>query len=415
MAVLPFQSALGEAAKTAVCQALAGSSQFGGALVSAWQGVTGIQASPPDFAGIAKGLLCGAPSPPIPEGGSDPYGGANCECDRYRISYGIKRNQGRSTLTGTIIVYGPVAAITRRFTGGGVFTGINFVCRGPDGPGCLPGFVEVAGGAGSSGGDVIGYEIYAVQNLSNPGENCGVPPTDTPVPLPDDGITLPDVGFEFAPSIDVQSPIVNANLSVTLFQPFVNLDLQIVVPLNLNLDLSVGSINFSVGAEVNINTGDVNFNFGGGSGSAGGGGGTSTRPPSDCDDKDKPVRPAPPKPPSVPDKPEDPDIEEKTVISGVIVTVTSVTLTNRASIIAQGENPAIYAPALGFVNFYYEIGDSATPAWSADIPVKNLRQFIPCPYDEGAKSVAGTPNPGVTWELTPVTKVIRSQLPQDEE
>ena len=413
MALSGFRDSLAGAAKEAVCQALGASQQVGGAVVYAWQQVTGVNASPPDFAGVAKGLLCGTPSPPFGDSTATPYGGANCVCDRYEIQYGLNLKFGRPALTGRIRLYGPVAAITYRTNSAGK-TGINFICRGPDGAGCQPGFVEVPAGAGSSAGDVESYSIYSVRNLTNAGASCGVPPTPTPTPLPDIGINLPDVSITFAPSVEVQTPAINANVNVLIFQPFVNLKAEIVVPLNLNVDLSVGSVNFNVGAEVNLNTGDVNFNFGGGSSNpATGGGGSGYRPPSDCDDVDEPVRPAPPKPPSVPGKPDDPDIEEKTILSGVIVTVGSVTLTNRASVINQGENPDIYAPSLGHVNFFLEIGDSKIEAWTADIPVKNRRQYIPCPYEEGAKSVAGTPQPGVIWELTPIYKKVRTQLPKE--
>lgn len=413
MAIGNFQESLRNAARDAVCSALSGSQAFGNALVTAWQGVTGINASPPDFAGIAKGLLCGSPSPPFPPTNNG-YGGANCVCDRYRVTYSLKRSGAGATLRGSDVLFGPIAAINLGPGGGAGNTRLEFLCRGKQGvdPACTPGFVTRTSGAGTSAGDIVSFEINAVQNLDSPGDNCTPVVVVPPSPLPDTGINFPDIPFSFSPGIEVGSPVINTDLDITIFQPFVDFDANIIVPLNLEVNLNVGSGNFNVNAQVNLNTGDINFNFGGG-GSASGGGGSGYRPPSDCEGDDEPVKNPPPKPPSVPDKPDDPDVEERMVITGAIVTTTSVALNSRQTVIAQTQNPDIYAPAIGFISFFVEVGEAKVEAWTADIPVKNLRQYIPCPYDEGAKGVGGTPNPGYLWDITPIYEKIRTQLPKE--
>jgi hypothetical protein len=74
--------------------------------------------------------------------------------------------------------------------------------------------------------------------------------------------------------------------------------------------------------------------------------------------------------------------------------------------IYQPDGPDIYAPSLGYVRFGTVINRSTF--WSADIPLKSLRQVVPCPVPWGARRVAVNAQPGVAINFT----VIRSELPE---
>jgi len=72
----------------------------------------------------------------------------------------------------------------------------------------------------------------------------------------------------------------------------------------------------------------------------------------------------------------------------------------------QGDNPDILIPAAGYISFYVDIPGTGK-GWTLDIPVKNARNFIQCPWEGGAINVKGTPNPQVTFVITPVYKAIQ--------
>jgi len=62
--------------------------------------------------------------------------------------------------------------------------------------------------------------------------------------------------------------------------------------------------------------------------------------------------------------------------------------------------PQILAPRCGSVKFGYAIGDRSF--WSPDIDIKDLNCFIPCPFSQGADTVAASPAPGVVLNYSPV-------------
>jgi len=217
-------------------------------------------------------------------------------------------------------------------------------------------------------------------------DNCGdpLPPIPSP-PQPSEPIDLP---------IDYTDPD-GDDFSLTLpiiFAPIrVNLSGELVVPFRLVID---PTYNVSFNGEVNINTGDIGINFK-----------NVNLPPEGLpnqDDYDSPDD-IPPYPPSVPNSiipvppaPDEDDTPE--IIRACIVTVTAYY--SNATRIFQDENPDIYAPNLGFINFGISINNAI--AWTSDIPVKNFRNFIECSWEGGAIAVRGTPRPGVTWTITPV-------------
>jgi len=62
--------------------------------------------------------------------------------------------------------------------------------------------------------------------------------------------------------------------------------------------------------------------------------------------------------------------------------------------------PQILAPRCGSVKFGYAFGDRSF--WSPDIDIKDLNCFIPCPFSQGADTVAASPAPGVVLNYSPV-------------
>lgn len=395
--------ALGGAVKSGICQALGASEQFGNAVVFAWQQFTGLSnINPPNFAALAKGVFCGEPSPTLPPGTSAPQG-AQCDCVVYKLYGQLDRANDFPLVFNGTRVWGPILGF-QPVTGGFVppfVTTYNVICKGNANVTCGSTTIGEIG-AGDGSGQITGLKIFRIEREDGLPDNCGSTVLPTPSPLPDTGITLPDINFKF-PFNPQATVTINAIASIKLFQPIINFNGQLVVPVNVTANLDLGGVNFNIDASVNLNTGDINFNFGGGN---------SVKTPgvdSPCEDPPEPVRDVPDDPPDVPPPPEDPDVEEEDVIVGVIVTVNSVTLTNKATVIAQNANPDIYAPSLGFVNFYCPVSESGRGGWTPDQPVKNRQTLIPCPWPDGASGVNGTPNPGVSWSLTPVRKKIQKR------
>jgi hypothetical protein len=254
--------------------------------------------------------------------------------------------------------------------------------------------MPLTGGGGPTG--VASIVSVNVQTTDGSDDNCSPQLYPAPEKLPDSGLALDPIPFSFGG----QNYIAN----ITLFQPVITPLFGLIGPffVNTNLAFNVGTLN--IGGTLNLGTGDINFNFAPAglppspSGDGGGGGGALP-----------PVSPVgtPPNPPgSTKPEPDNPGVTRKTVIIGVQVNVTGLPVRGKATKIPQGSNPDIYAPSLGFVNFYYKDANGNPLGWSRDFPVKNTYQFIPCDFPQGAAKVAGSPNPGVTWTLTPVTGVV---------
>lgn len=225
-------------------------------------------------------------------------------------------------------------------------------------------------------------------------DDCGnpLPPVPTP-PQPSDPIEVP---VEWT---DEDDNVLSITIPVIFAPVRVDIDGTLNVPFKFDIDPTF-NVNFN--GTININTGDINFNFG-----------NQNTPPSKYPGQDDYQSPddVPDYPPDVPNgvapiPPAPPEDETTSVIRAVIVTVTDYA--SNATIIDQAENPDIYAPNLGFVQFAISVKNAV--AWTSDIPVKNFRNFIPCPWEGGALEVRGTPRPGVTWTLSPVRIAIEEPV-----
>lgn len=223
--------------------------------------------------------------------------------------------------------------------------------------------------------------IFRVDGLP---DDCGVVPA--PVPPPDPPVVDTDITYVDADNNSVNVPITLVYAPVT-----VNFNGQLNIPVRVYVD---NEINPSFSADIDIGTGDINVNFGDQNYSP-----TITNPPSAYDTSDIP----PDIPPDIPDDypipdPLEPQDDTIRLLKGCIVTVTNIPpgLTE----VFQEDNPNIFVPRLGNIQFAIRIGN--TLSWTEEVFVKNRRQFIPCAWEGGAIDVKGTPIPGVEWVISPV-------------
>jgi len=219
-------------------------------------------------------------------------------------------------------------------------------------------------------------------------DNCGSLP-----PQPPGGITAPDatVGDDITytnnDGIDVTVPIV---IAYGYANVDVNGTLNIPVAVQVNLNPVV-----TFNGNLNLQTGDLNVNIGDPDSPLGGNGPCGGDPVTDPDTPEPtlPLPPSDPVPPSDPNKP-----EKRKILRGCHV-ITSV-VQGRQTELDQGDNPDIYVPALGYVNFLVQVGSRT--AWTADIPVKNTNQIIECPWIGGAIAARGTPSYNNQFQVYPI-------------
>lgn len=232
-------------------------------------------------------------------------------------------------------------------------------------------------------------------------DNCGDPPPLVDPPIPPEGLPPAPINFNFEPGIGLPPVLVTGN--VVVLPPIINLKGELNIPLKVDVDVNLTG-NFEFNANLNVSTGDLNLHFGGKPGN---------RNPGieDCNpDYTEPDGDVPSPPVNVgPGDSPRPEEGEETIV-GVLVTVTEITPTARPSVLGQVENPDIWVPSLGHVNFLCRTGKGATAGWTPDQPVKNRRCLIPCPWPYGAIEVKGTPQPGVSWVLNPIKDKRRSPV-----
>lgn len=228
-------------------------------------------------------------------------------------------------------------------------------------------------------------KINSVSRESGLPDNCGDPPPIPPVLPPGGNVYNDNTTF-----INNEGDTITIPISVTLGYAQVNFNGQLSIPISVDFSANP-ELNFE--GDYNFNTGDVNINIGNPA---------LPRPGKDGTPKDytSPDTPAIPDelPPEIPLPPYEPQAEQYDVIRAAIVTTT--VQFGLETVIFQDENPNIFAPALGHISFLIQIGDRQ--AWTNDIPVKNKRAFIECPWEAGAIDVKGTARPGNEISVSPV-------------
>lgn len=234
------------------------------------------------------------------------------------------------------------------------------------------------------------FQITSVTPPAGVPDNCGSLPPDVPPSEPGDRTT--DNSFTY---MDSSSNVINVDSSVTFGDISIDLSGELSIPFQVTYD---DVLPFTFNGNLNLTTGDVDLSPGNPNYNPSG------EPNPDAYATDEDIPDVPPDVPIevIPPNANEPDDNTTKVIRGVIVTVTSID--SDATTIFQTDNPDIYVPNLGFVQFQVSIQNAI--AWTTDIAVKNKRHFIECPWSGGALNVSGTPRGGVTWTLSPVWALV---------
>lgn len=233
-------------------------------------------------------------------------------------------------------------------------------------------------------------------------ESC---PTLPPAPpyRPEDFTTEIDVTYPGPGGANITLPF-----TAVIAPFFIKNDLSLNMPVTFKLNPKITNnldADFEVKVDFNLDTGDLEFDWG--------------------DDFEPPItppslppatrppftpgpRPTPPKPPSIPDvTPPTPEEREGGELIGALVTTLTGENARKVTTIFQESNPDILVPSVGHISFAIDLGDNRI-GWTPDIPIKNMRCYIPVPFNSKAVEVKGTPQPGYTWEITPIyTKVLQ--------
>lgn len=254
------------------------------------------------------------------------------------------------------------------------------------------------GGAGSGSlsnpiGSETSFVINTITRVDGLPDDCGDPPPEVPEPEP--GYNQPDAPFTYSPDGggDINIPL------IFIFAPVrVNLRGELTVPIRINL----GGINPEFNGDINLNNGDININFGNPNYSRDG----LPNPDGYEAPTDSPDVP-PDVPVDVPNPPPTSNDDDTTrLLRACIVTVTSVP--DDITEIFQDDNPNIYLPGFGNIQFAINVG--GTIAWTSHINVYNKRNFIAVDWEGGANAVRGTPRPGVTWTITPIYALVEDAV-----
>lgn len=384
-----LRDALSEAVTSTACTLLgttgAYARNFEGILGAIAPGVGFPVASPASGLSAAYGLLCNRNPPPLQN--PPPFTGGQCSGVLYDVSYSYDFRSGIATAPpGTVTPNAGTSRVTGKVNGVRA-NNTTFLAFGElltDG-----GTINIGGGSSGFANNVRveNERITSIVRVGGLPDNCGDPTPPPVIPDPDPTGDNIDITYE-----NDEGDTITNNFSITFGSAYIDINSQINIPVNIGNN---NDTDFTINAALNFNTGDLNFYAGN----------PSYPPGTGTPGKDayKPGTELPPKPPTVPstDPPPFPDTSEaetEDIIAGCAVTVSEVP--TNISVIFQSENPDIYAPNLGYVAFEIIVGTST--AWTSDIPVKNLRNLIPCEWPAGAIAVKGTPRPGVTWDLTPI-------------
>lgn len=296
--------------------------------------------------------------PPVPPD-APPFQGGQCEGVRYRVTVDVIREFDGENIGSTVNVVGPVRGAEKRVSGSNESVYVLFGPLQSDGS---PSEIFVT----ASGNPLSEPVISNIERIDGLPDDCGNPEENYP-PLPPDDRTFPI--------------IINNNSGQIVFgDGNLNINGDLTVPFFVN---NVG-IDFS--GELVLNTGDVIINFGG--------------LPSNPECEIEP--PTTDEPPPPPDEPEEPEEGLPTIVGVVVVSSVSPSKI-KATEVGQQDSPNIFVPKLGHVSFKIKIGESYH--WTSDIYVKNKNNYIQNPSRFPAVAVAGTPEAGVSWQLTPVKAV----------
>lgn len=331
--------------------------------------------------------FCPVP-PPVPPGdylpGDPPFSGGQCMMAPYRLAFSFLGSPSSSG-----IVFGPISEA-------------GFVLTGPG-----PSFGQVRiTGFDSSGnpltlspasGNAESFSDFQLIRTDGQPDDCGDPPPAPPAvepPPPNDPsppgtdivVDLPDVG----PT--------NITFSPTVGPFYIDVGLNIRVPVRVNIRNTNIGINFPIDVDINLTDPTDPPRI----------------PPGEPDDENPDGRPrlpdCPPPPPcdEMPEEPEDPDEEPNEPdeplreVLAIVVRSTVDRSAVAASEIAQDSGANIWAPRLGNIQFSYETTDGSV-VWSPDFPIKTENFIQDSPYmGLLCTGAVATPDRGVTLQVSTI-------------
>jgi len=319
----------------------------------------------------------GDPAPPPP-----PFAGGQCAV-LYNVSYTTENRASSvfgctpfdgatntTTLIGGSPVLGPIGAPMEVLAPGGAgsSTDSNQEFRLATGSG--PRLLSL-GGAGNRAffsGCGGSYRItnFAVSRVDGLPDDCGsVPPVFPPA-----GPINIDVDVTY--NIDDGTEV-----NVTIPFIFTPIFTDITGNFRFPFKFDFGGIEFSGNVQL-----EPNFNV-------------TINPPPAPRGTDSPITDLPGPEDEIPVEPS--TFEERVV--GVVVQ-SALVGEQQLTTILTSDIPQILAPRCGSVKFGYAIAGRSF--WSPDIDIKDLNCFIPCPFSQGADTVAASPAPGVVLNYVPI-------------
>lgn len=418
---MTYQSALIESALAFLCDVAAVQDSFFGSLRTIPR-ITQVDQAASAIRDTLFRSVCNREPPPPPPG----LGPNEAQCSLvYQIfftGYEILREEPTRVSNRSDAVWGPINSFRYATTPGGE---PNFqfevLCRGRgSAPTPAPVWEVLFTSIFSRPRAVSMYvQVDSISPLNGQPDNCGPPTRPLPPFLP--GADRRPVVI---PYIDASGNQVNLVGFAALGAAFVDADLNISFPVSFNLRPS-----FSLNPSASFNI-DVNFNLGGkppvvsppyepGPLPRNPTSPTDRTPlprnpwqprlpsgPDDSEPEPDPTTPAPP--PGIPDDPPRTPPTRRAII-GAIVTTTSIPSGSSPSVVFQGDNPDVYVPDLGLISFRISAGNGVT-GWTEDIRIKNRRQFVPCPWPQGAVEVKGTPRGDIQFIVSPVYGSVTSPV-----
>lgn len=382
---MTFNESLGESLRERFCDALGTINNFNDWFERLPFGASNLTT------GIARSAyrnLCNREPPPEPE---PPFAGGQCP-KRYYVAIDVTYDGDgapgvQNVSSGTIgnLLWGPITSFD--IVNAGSSSKLICHCRGsgsfPSGPTTFE-FYSV----GYNGSNFLGiqsYNILALTPYDGSPDDCGDPPPVIPPPTPNYNTGNTTITYN-----DYSNNSVDVDVDFTFGGPVINVDGDLTIPVRINVEGS----DIDIGGSFSVNNPEFNFNFGDQNYSP-----NDSSNGSDYDSPDDTPEPPPDVPnPVLPTNPSNPEVETRRTIRGAIVTVTEYP--DDFGFLFQDGNPDIPLPNFGYISFFCQIGSRA--AWTIDLPVKNRRNLIECPWTGGAIAVDGTPRPGVSWVISEV-------------
>lgn len=392
-----FFDALKSASKDIICQYLNQQSN----LEDAFATLVGGGYDPSGLPGTAQwwlNMYC--PNQPVPPPRDGSYQGGQCECVNYQMfidySYKVHTNGVPGPLQNTSRgagggFYGKLGGTRLEQINGfydwQVYTGLDCASV-PDAWRSVT--TQQIKPSATTYVEIVNWSMRC-SRLDGLPDNCGNRVMDPlPPPAPNSNVFDKPVTYDGPGGTGIQ-----ITPKFTIGRPFISPGLGVTIPVSVTINAKASFV-FNI-----TPTAEFNFVFPGGNSD-----GPSS--PSECCEVDGPggTKPTNNPPPSSidPSNPSTPSKANDSIV-GVVVTTTA-NQSKRPSIIPQDVNPDIYCPNLGFVSFLCRFQSKGPAAWTEDIPIKNLRQIVACPWPWGAIDVKGTPVEGNTMILTPIKRAV---------